>query len=279
MKKIIALILAGVMLFAFAACNGNNTNTENDDVISDGGPTTESDADYITSKGELVIGMTLFAPMNYYDSTNKLVGFETEFAEAVCEKIGVAPKFVEINWDTKEVELNSKNIDCIWNGLTITDERKANMEISTPYMGNKQVMVTKTENSAKYSEGVIGASVVAEQGSAGEELATGDEFFKDAAFTPVDSQAKALMDVASGTSDIAIVDYVTSIGSIGAGTDFENLTVIESKEFAPEEYGIAFRKGSDMATVVNNTIEELMNDGTLEVIAKKYKLDTLLIKQ
>lgn len=280
MKKIIALILAGVMLFAFAACKGNDADTaDNDDVISDGGPTTKSDADYITAKGELVIGMTLFAPMNYYDSTNNLVGFETEFAKAVCEKIGITPKFVEINWDTKEVELNAKNLDCIWNGLTITDERKANMEISTPYMRNKQVMVTKQENLSKYSEGVIGASIVAEQGSAGEDLATKDEFFKDSAFTPVDSQAKALMDVASGTSDIAIVDYVTSIGSIGAGTDFKDLTVISSKEFSPEEYGIAFRKGSDMATVVNNTIEELMNDGTLEVIAKKYKLDDLLIKK
>ncbi len=97
----------------------------------------------IQEKGELVIGITLFAPMNYYDENEELIGFETEFAKAVCEKLGVTPKFVEINWDTKEIELNAKSIDCIWNGMTITDERLANMSISAPYMANKQVMVAK----------------------------------------------------------------------------------------------------------------------------------------
>lgn len=278
MRKILALILAVMMLTClFAGCTNNEV--ENNDVLSDGGDVTAtSDTDYIMSNGKLIIGMTLFAPMNYYNDANELIGFETEFAEAVCEKIGVEPVFQEINWDSKEIELNAKNIDCIWNGMTITDERKANMEISDAYMANKQVMVVKKENAEKFAEGVIGAAVVAEAGSAGEEIATGDDFFKDSAFTPVDSMAKALMDVAAGTSDIAVVDYVASIGSIGEGTDFENLVVVEEKEFSPEEYGIAFRKGSDMATVVNNTIDELIADGTLDAIAAEYKLADLLIK-
>lgn len=278
MKKILALILAALMLTCMLAGCANDAG--NVDEISGNGDNATSDADYIMNNGKMIIGMTLFAPMNYYDNaTNELVGFETEFAKAVCEKIGVEPEFIEINWDSKEIELNAKNIDCIWNGMTITDERKANMEISKPYMKNRQVMVVKKENLEKFSEGVIGAAVVAEAGSAGEELATADEFFKDAAFTPVDSMAKALMDVAAGTSDIAIVDYVTSIGSIGAGTDFEDLVAVEEKEFSPEEYGIAFRKGSDMATMVNNTIDELIADGTLEAIATKYKLQNLIIKE
>ncbi len=278
MKRILALIMAAMMLLVlFAGCGNNPAN--NDGIVSDTSDNIiPSDADYITEKGEMVIGMTLFAPMNYYDDTNALTGFETDFATAVCEKIGVTPKFIEINWDSKEVELNAKNIDCIWNGMTITDDRKANMEITVPYMENKQVMVVKKENLEKYSEGVIGAAVVAEQGSAGETLALEDEFFKDVAFTAVGAQANALMDVASGTADIAIVDYVLSIGSIGEGTDYADLVVVDTKDFSPEQYGIAFRKGSDMATVVNNTIDELINDGTLEVIAKKYKLDALLIK-
>lgn len=279
MKRILALILAAMMLACmFAGCA--NDAAENDDVISPNGEdTVESDADYILGNGKMIIGMTLFAPMNYYDNTtNELIGFETEFAKAVCEKIGVEPEFIEIDWNSKEIELNAKNIDCIWNGMTITEERKENMEISDPYMQNRQVMVVKKENLEKYTEGVIGASVVAEAGSAGEELAMGDEFFKDSAFTPVDSMAKALMDVAAGTSDVAIVDYVTSIGSIGAGTDFEDLVAVEDREFSPEEYGIAFRKGSDMATMVNNTIDELVADGTLDAIAAKYKLENLLVK-
>lgn len=129
-----------------------------------------------------------------------------------------------------------------------------------------------------FVDSVDGALVVAEKGSAGEELATGNEFFANTEYTAVDSMAKALMDVASGTSDIALVDYVTSIGSIGEGTDYENLVVVKGHEFNPEEYGIAFRKGSDITPAVNAAIAELMNDGTMDGIAATYKLQDLLIK-
>ncbi len=276
MRKFLAVLMAAVMMVTMlAGC----TNNANDAEVNDNAAV-ESDFDYVAEKGKMVIGMTLFAPMNYYDNaTNELVGFETEFGKAVCEKLGVEPEFIEINWDSKEIELNAKNIDCIWNGMTITDERRANMEISQPYMKNRQVMVVKAENLDKFAESTAGAIVVAEAGSAGEELATADEFFADATFTPVDSMAKALMDVAAGTSDIAIVDYVTSIGSIGEGTDFADLVAIEEREFAPEEYGIAFRKGSDMAEKVNAAIDELIADGTLDIIAENYKLQNLLIKE
>ena len=270
MKKIIALLMVLCMAFTFAACTKTQTETNTNTEVA-------SDFDYITEKGKMTIGITLFAPMNYNDENGELIGFETEFAKAVCENLGVDAEFQEINWDSKEVELNSKNIDCIWNGMTITDERKATMSISAPYMENKQVMVVKAENAAKYAQSVESASVVAEAGSAGEELATGDEFFANADFTAVDSMAKALMDVASGTSDIAIVDYVTSIGSIGEGTDFADLVVVDSKEFGQEEYGIAFRTGSDVTEKVNAAMKELAANGTLDEIAKKYKLDELII--
>ena len=129
-----------------------------------------------------------------------------------------------------------------------------------------------------YSKSADGALVVAEAGSAGEELATNDEFFANAKFTAVDSMATALLDVKSGTSDIAIVDYVTSIGSIGEGTDFEDLAVVSGKDFNPEEYGIAFRKGSDIVPAVNAAIAELAAEGKMDEIAKTYKLDELIIK-
>ncbi len=134
------------------------------------------------------------------------------------------------------------------------------------------------DENADYSVSVKGANIVAEAGSAGEELATGDEFFKEASFTPVDSMAKALMEVSAGTADIAIVDYVTSIGSIGEGTDYADLKVVEGKDFSPEEYGIAFRKGSDATAAVNEAIAALMADGTMDKIGADYKLDKLLIK-
>ena len=137
----------------------------------------------------------------------------------------------------------------------------------------------KTDDVAvDYSQSVAGAKIVAEAGSAGESLATEDAFFADAEFTPVDSMAKALMEVEAGTADIAIVDYVTSIGSIGEGTDYTDLAVVEGQDFSPEEYGIAFRKGSDLTAAVNEAIAALMADGTMDTIAKDYKLDALLIK-
>ncbi len=273
MKKLLALTLTVIMAAAMLVGCGSKPaeNAAPQDAAK-----TESDLAYITDKGKMTIGMTIFAPMNYYDENNELIGFEVDFGKAVCEKLGVEPEFVEINWDAKEVELNAKNIDCIWNGMTITDERKANMSVSNPYMTNKQVMVAKKDKADSYKESAADALVVAEAGSAGEELATGDAFFKDANFTAVDSMAKALMDVASGTSDIAIVDYVTSIGSIGEGTDYEDLVVVDAADFSPEEYGIAFRKGSDTTAKVNSIISELVADGTLAEIAAKYKLDGVL---
>lgn len=274
MKKFLSLILAGMMALSVASCGA--PAGEGDQKAASGSASTESDWQYISDKGEMIIGITLFAPMNYKEG-NELVGFETEFAKAVCEKLGVTPKFQEIDWGSKEIELNAKNIDCIWNGMTITDELKQNMSISVPYMNNKQVMITKKENVEKYAQSTDGANVVAESGSAGDELATTDEFFKGANYTAVDSQAKALMDVESGSSDVAIVDYVLSIGSIGEGTDYSDLAVIESKEFGNEEYGVAFRKDSDVTEKVNAAMQELAADGTLNTIAEKYKLEKMLL--
>ena len=139
MKKISALLLAGVMAAtALAGCGGSNSTT------AKGSSETENDWTYIQNKGEFVIGITYFEPMNYMDENGNLTGFETEFATKVCEKMGVTPKFQKIDWDSKEVELNAKTIDCIWNGLTITEERQENMSISTPYMENKQVIDRKS---------------------------------------------------------------------------------------------------------------------------------------
>ena len=258
MKKIIALLLALTVIvsaFAFTGCGEEK-------------------------KEKLTIGITYFEPMNYLDADGNLTGFETEFAKAVCEKIGKEADFQEIEWETKEIELNSKNIDCIWNGMTITDERKENMNISTPYMENKQVMVCKASNAEKFAKSAEGAKVVAEAGSAGEEVAQGEDFFKNSNYTAADSQAKALLEVKSGTSDIAVIDYVMTIGTLKDGSDYGDLTVVEGKDFAPEQYGIAFRKGDDELTnSVNDAIQELANEGKLDEIADKYNLkDLILVK-
>lgn len=280
MKKLTAFILSALMaVTALTGCGGQSSSSEASKDNSSSQSTT-GDWSYIADKGDLVIGITYFEPMNYKDENGELTGFETEFAQSVCEKLGVKANFQKIDWDSKEVELNAKTIDCIWNGLTITDERQENMGISTPYMENKQVMVTKAENADKFTtaEAVKGATVVAEKKSAGEDVAKGDEFFKEANYVSVDSQAKALLEVKSGTADIAIIDYVMSIGTIADGTDYADLKVVEGKDFAKEQYGIAVRKGdAETLQKINDAIQAVADDGKLEEIAKKYNLQDLLL--
>lgn len=282
-KKTIALILAVltvVMCFAFAACSGKGDNETTAPAGSETtAPAAESDLAYITNKGKLTIGYTIFAPMNFEDADGNLTGFETEFAKAVCKELGVEADFQLISWAAKETELKSKNIDCIWNGMTIDADRKAAMEITNAYMKNKQVLVVKAEDADKYltAEALDGVAIVAEQKSAGETVATNNAIFAKAEFTAVKDQATALKEVKSGIAKGCVVDYVTSIGMIGEGTSYEDLVVVDELAFEEEEYGIAFRKGSDATAKVNEIISKLVANGELAKIAAKYELTEQLI--
>lgn len=277
-KRIFSALLAAMFAIGMTACSSTPAEDASTQTQS-----TQTEADltdwaYIQDKGEMVIGITYFEPMNYLTESGELTGFETEFAQAVCEKLGVEPVFQEISWSAKETELNAKNIDCIWNGLTIDEERLQNMSISQPYMENNQVLVVKSENAAAAAQSVDGLTIVAEAGSAGEDIATTEEFFANASFTPVDTMAKALMEVAAGTADACVIDYVTSIGMIGEGTDYADLVPVGDRTFGEEQYGIAMRKADTQLTAkVNDAINQLIEDGTLMTIAEEYKLGELLI--
>ena len=273
MKKLLALVLAVMMMAS---------------LITGIAAAEDSDWDYISGKGKVVVGMTLFAPMNYYDG-DKFVGFDTELTTAVFKKLGVDVEFVEINWDSKEIELNSKNIDCIWNGMCITPERKENMSMSNAYLYNTQAIVAKTDKINDLLANLDGVNVVAEQGSTGEGKLLGTieddetvevsakEFFSKSNYTAVDSMAKALMEVKSGTADIALVDSVCALAMVGEGTDYADMTVNLDNNFGLQEYGIAFRKGSDVTEKVNQAIIELTKDGTVAEIAGRYGLTDALV--
>lgn len=289
MKKFLTLSLAAMLALSAAGC-GNQKSANDENGSSQSSTAVDSDYEAIKEKGKAVIGITMFNPMNYYDDNKELVGFDTELAKAAFEKLGLEAEFIEINWDTKEIELNSRNIDCIWNGMCITDDRKAEMGITDPYLNNTQAMVMRPEKAAELAKDPSGANVVAEQGSTGEGKLLGTiadddtvkvsakEFFKDAKYTAVDSMAKAIMEVASGTADIALVDSVCAYGMVGEGTDYPDLVVNVDNEFGAQQYGIAFRKGSDMVDKINGAIDELTADGTVAKLADKYNLSTMLIK-
>lgn len=287
-KRIAALLLAGIMSVGLCSCASSNTSSASesssaaesnaDSSAADSTDSTASeggDWQYIADKGNFVAGITLFEPMNYYDENGDLTGFETEFTKAVCEKLGVEAKFQEIEWDKKEIELNAKTIDAIWNGLTVTEERKENMGFSKSYVRNKQVVVIKADNKDKYTDeaSMAGASCAAESGSAGQTAIETSPVLSQNEFVGASAQKDVLLEVKAGTVELGVLDYVMAKASIGEGTDYSDLMIVEGVELAPEEYAIGMRKG-DTETIekVNGAIDELVADGTLKALAEKYGL-------
>ena len=275
MKRLVSAFLAGAMALSLAACGGAaSTSTVASSASASGSAaaseTAASDLDYIKEKGKMVIGYTVYEPMNYTDADGNFTGFDTELATAVCEKLGVEPEFVEINWDTKVVELDAKSIDCIWNGMTLTDDIMANAATTKAYAKNAQVVVVKDGTDYSSTADLVGKTVVAEAGSAGEAAIQGDENLSKADYVSKSVQTDCLMEVAAGTADAAVLDLTLANAMIGAGTDYASLKIVD--ELNAEEYGVAFRKGSDAAAAVDAAFDELKADGTMQALADKYDL-------
>ena len=257
--KITAIVLSIVMAVALCTACGSNK--------------TASDFETIKENGKMVIGYTIYEPMNYMDG-NELTGFDTEFAEAVCAKLGVEPEFVEINWDTKFPTLDAKKIDCIWNGMTISDEVKTNCDVSKAYVKNAQVVVMKDDVIKNYADAASMKELkfAAEAGSAGEEAIKAEGL--DANYTPVATQADAVLAVKGGQADACVIDITMAKATTAEGTSYADLDY--SLELTSEEYGIGFRKGSDLTEKVNAIIDELKADGTLDALAEEYELNLAL---
>lgn len=280
MKKLISLLLAAGMAASLAACGSTAATTDSAaaDSAADAASTAEaaeatdgeSDLAYIKEKGKMTIGYTVYAPMNYTDENGEFVGFDTELATAVCEQLGVEPEFVEINWDTKIVELDAKSIDCIWNGMTLTDDILANTACTEAYAKNAQVVVMKAGSGYTSTADLVGKTVVAEAGSAGETTIQEDENLAQADYISKGVQTDCLMEVAAGTADAAVLDLTLASAMIGEGTDYADLEIVD--ELNAEEYGVAFRKGSDAAAAVNEAFAALKEDGTMQTLADKYGL-------
>lgn len=259
MKKLTALLTALVMMMALTI-----------PAFAE-----QADSDYIKEKGTLVVGITDFAPMDYKDADGNWIGFDADVATAFAKHLGVEVEFVEIEWDNKVLELNAKSIDCVWNGMTLTDEVTSSMACSNAYCNNAQVVIIPADQADKYQTAQDCADLVfaVEAGSAGEAeiAALGYEY------TPVQSQASALMEVAAGTCDAAVIDSLMAAAMVGEGTSYENLTY--TVQLNSEEYGVGFRTGSDLAQALNEFLKDAYEDGSLEEIAETYGVQAALIQQ
>lgn len=257
LKKVLAVVLCVLFVSGmFAACSKSNNS--------------KSDLDYVKSKGKMVIGVTLYEPMNYKDESGNWTGFDTEFAQAVCEKLGVEAEFIVIDWDNKIFELDSKKIDCAWNGMTLTDEVKESMSCTKPYVKNEQVVVMKADAVKNYTDvaSLKDVTFAAESGSAGE--AALKDFSLGANLTSVAAQSDALMEVKSGSVQACVIDNTMANAMTGEGTSYSELA--QGISLTSEEYGVGFRKGSDLTAEVDKIIDEMKADGSLQKLADKYNL-------
>ena len=256
MKKMMTMILALVLILScFAAC-GNSAS--------------DSDLAYVEKNGKLVVGITDYAPMDFKDENGNWTGFDAEFAEAFAEELGVECEFYVISdWGKKFMELETKQIDAVWNGMTITDEATSNSSVSNPYVINAQVVVMKSDVVANYADAasLSGLTIAVESGSAGEDAASAIE---GATLVPLQDQGSALMEVAAGTSDACVIDITMANAMTGEGTSYADLTYTLS--LTEEQYGVSFRKDSDLTAKFNDFMAKLMADGTLDALAEKYTL-------
>ncbi|MBR6274202.1 MAG: transporter substrate-binding domain-containing protein [Lachnospiraceae bacterium] len=273
MKKLISLtLILALTLTLFAACGKDSSSSSSSSASESSSSSSDSDFDYVKKNGKMIVGITEYKPMNY-EENGELVGFDTEFTKKVCEKLGVEPVFQEIDWETKESLIKAKNIDCIWNGFTVTEERKANVDFSKVYLLNKQVLVIDSRNKDKYTDtaSLASAMISAEVESAGEAAIKADENLSKASYAASDKQMSALTQLVAGNYDAVVLDYTLAKANVGKG-DFENLMIVEGINLTNEEYAIGFRKGSDLVPEINKAIDELIADGTLKAIAEKYEL-------
>ena len=234
----------------------------------------KTDLEYVKDKGTLVVGITDFAPMDYKED-GEWIGFDADMAKAFAKELGVEVEFVEIDWDNKAMELSGKTIDCVWNGMTLTDEVKSAMDCSNPYCNNAQVVVVKKDVADKYQtkDSLKELKFAVEAGSAGEAEveALGLEY------TSVKAQSDALLEVKSGTSDAAVIDLLMAGAMIGEGTGYADLTYTIGLN--SEEYGVGFRKGSNMVEKFNEFMKKAYEDGSMMECAKKYGVHESIVEQ
>ena len=229
-----------------------------------------SDMAAIKKAGKIVVGITDYAPMDYKDENGEWTGFDAEFARLFAGELGVDCEFFVIpNWGTKFMELETKQIDAIWNGMTITEEALTNSSVSDPYVINAQVVVMNVDALANYEsvENLAGLTIAVESGSAGESCANE---IANVNVVPLQNQEAALMEVAAGTSDACIIDITMANAMTGEGTSYADLGYQLS--LSEEEYGVSFRKGSDLTEEFNSFMIKLRDEGTLRDLADKYNL-------
>ena len=254
-KKTLAILLAVLMI---AAC------------MTGCGQKETSDKAYVQGNGKLLVGITEYPPMDYKNENGEWIGFDADLCNMIGEKLGVEVEFVVLsNWGQKFQELDTKNVDMLCNGMTITEEATLNSSVTNAYAKNAQVLVMNADVIGNYkdTDSIKDLAFAVENGSAGQALLTDLGITN---MTALQDQAAALMEVAAGTSEACVVDLTIANAMTGEGTSYDFLA--SGLALSSEEFGISFRKGSDLTAEINKILADLKADGTLAALGEKYNV-------
>lgn len=255
MKKILTILVTALLAvtacLSFAACGET------------------SDLKRVQDANKLVVGVTVYQPMDYIDDeSGEWTGFDADLAKSFAESLGVNCQIVIITWSEKVAELDSKQIDLVWNGMTASDELGKQIDFSVSYAKNAQVAVVKSGSAITTKDQIKNAKIVVEAGSAG---ATVAQEIGATNVTPLTAQIDALNEVNAGTSEVAIIDITMAQSVVGKGT-FSGLKVVEGVSYGDEIFAVGLRKGSDLKEKLDSFLKAKYADGTLATLAEKYQV-------
>ena len=233
---------------------------------------------YIMEKGSIVLGLDdSFPPMGFRDSNGEIAGFDIDLAREVCSRLGVELILQPIDWDAKILDLNSKDIDIIWNGLTITDERKEKIDFSKPYIANRQIIMVQADSGINLKSDLADMKVGIQLGSSAEDAVKSEEAVMNTFRELVKYQdnVQALMDLEVGRVDAVVVDEILGRYYLSGKPE---VYAVADEYFAEEEYGIGFRKGETaFVNAVDQVLDQMAEDGTAAGISEKWFAENILL--
>lgn len=262
---VIILIIAGILL----GVNFKNTKENTGETNSQ---------DKVAEKETFILGLDdSFPPMGYRNENNEIVGFDIDVAKEVCNRLNMELKLQPISWAAKVEELNSKNIDCIWNGMSVDDERKQIMNLSESYMKNSLVLVVINSSEYKTIKDLKDKKIGVQTGSISQEVLEASEFYEDIEMIGYNDYIVSFMDMEIGQIEAVFVDEV--LANYYIASQNKNYVVLEER-MAEDEFAIGFRKDdSELRNKVQNTLEEMKADGKLgEISTKWFGKDITIIK-
>ena len=270
MKKISLAVFAMMMVAMLAVFAGCSSSSDTNSGTADSGTAQDNSLHNVLDKGTLVLGLDdSFPPMGFRDENNNIVGFDIDVATEVANRMGVELKLQPIEWSTKEMELNTGSVDCLWNGLSIDDERKQAMDLSEPYMTNRMVLVVLNDSEYTDQTSLAGKTIGVQNGSTAEKILEESDFSKTIGNTiGFKDNVTAFMELETKGIDAIFMDEV--VANYAITSQNKDFKVLEDG-LTEEEYAVGFKKGNTaLKNEVQKYIDEMKADGTMTQISEKW---------